>query len=154
MKKQTLVLAGILLTGCASNHQVRSDSLTISRTVKIPYEKAWQKTLQVLSTQGFSIDSSNKTGGVISIEETMVKLDERQADCGNFHGISYLKDYRTSTFMSLVIDLEKKSDKATMIRINSSLKASFNAGVGAETKSLSCYSSGDLEKKLLAKIHD
>lgn len=154
MKKLSLVLAGILLTGCASNPQVRSNSIIISRTVKIPYEKAWQKTLQVLSVQGFPIDASNKTGGVISVGETMVKLDDRQADCGNFHGISYLKDYRTSTYMSLVVDLEKVSDQATLIRINSLLKASFNAGVGAETKSLSCFSFGNLEKSLIAKIHD
>lgn len=154
MKSLFLVPAAILLSACASNTPVRSESVTISATLKIPYEKAWQNTLQVLQAQGFTIDASNKKGGVISVGETLVKLNERQADCGNFHGISYLKDYRTSTYLSLDIDLEKKSDKATTIRINSFLKAFFINGIGAETISLSCYSLGNLEKNLLARIED
>lgn len=136
------------------NLPVKSEALTVSETLRIPYEKAWQKTLQVLKSQGFSIDSSNKTGGVISIGETIVKLNERQADCGNFHGISFLKDYRTSTYMTLFIDLEKISDNTTAIRVNSSLKASFNTGIGADTIYLSCYSLGDLEKRLIASIKE
>lgn len=152
MKNSCLVVVALLLTACASHPPVKSDSFTISDTVKVPYDKAWEKTLQVLSAHGFSVDSSSKKGGVISSGETAVKLNERQADCGNFNGISYLRDYRTSTYMSLVIDLEKVSDKATAIRVSSLLKAYFNAGVGAETQYLSCYSSGNLEKRLLSQI--
>ena len=154
MKKVSLIAVGLLLTACANNLPVKSEALTVSGTLKVPYEKAWQKTLQVLKSQGFSVDSSNKTGGVISIGETIVKLNERQADCGKFHGISFLKDYRTSTSVTLFIDLEKISDNATAIHVNSSLKASFNTGIGADTTYLSCYSSGDLEKRLIASIKE
>ena len=154
MKKVSLIAVSLLLTACATNHFATSETLTVSETLKVPYEKAWKKTLQVLKTQGFSIDSSNKTGGVISIGETIVKLNERQADCGKFHGISFLKDYRTSTSMTLFIDLEKISDTATAIRVNSSLRASFVNGIGADTTYLTCYSSGDLEKRLIAGIKE
>jgi uncharacterized lipoprotein len=154
MKSLSLVLIAMLVTACASQPPVRSDSLTISGTLKVPYDRAWQKTLQVLHAQGFSIDSSNKNGGVISVGETVVKLNDRQADCGNFHGISYLRDYRTSTYMSLVIDLEKVSDKATAIRVNSFVKAAFNTGIGAETQFLTCYSFGKLERRLISQIQE
>ncbi|HEX9022796.1 MAG TPA: hypothetical protein VF799_03050 [Geobacteraceae bacterium] len=154
MKNLCLVLVALLLTACASHPPVRSDSFIISDTIKVPYDEAWQKTLQVLSAHGFAIDSSNKKGGVISAAETAVKLNERQADCGTFHGISYLRDYRTSTYMTIVIDLEKISDKTTAIRVNSFLKAYFHAGVGAEMQYLSCYSFGNLEKRLIAQIRE
>ena len=154
MKKLSLITVSLLLTACANNLPVKSETLTVSETLRVQYEKAWQKTLQVLKSQGFSIDSSNKTGGVISIGETFVKLNERQADCGNYHGISFLKDYRTSTSVTLFIDLEKISGNATAIRVNSSLKASFNTGIGSDTTYMPCYSSGDLEKRLIASIKE
>lgn len=153
MKKTVLVIvSSILLTACASTRPVTTETYTLSETLKLPYETAWQKTLQTLVTQGFSIDSSNQKGGVISIDEKNVRLDEHQAYCGTFHGISYLKDYRTATYLKLFIDLEKIADNATVIRINSSMKAAFNSGIGADTTYLTCYSSGDFEKHLLARI--
>ena len=154
MKRLWLVLVAMSISACASHPPLRSDSFTVADTLKVPYDKAWRKTLQVLHEEGFSIDSSSEKGGVISVAESVVRLNERQADCGNFHGISYLKDYRTSTSITLVIDLEKASDEATAIRVNSVLKATFNAGVGSETQYLSCYSRGSLEKHLISQIKD
>ncbi|HTG82010.1 MAG TPA: hypothetical protein VL949_08725 [Geobacteraceae bacterium] len=153
MRRAVLIAVSILLTACAKPY-VTSDTYILSDTLKLPYETAWKKTLQALNSRGFSIDTGSQEGGVITIGETPVKLNERQADCGNFHGISYLKDYRTSTSVKLIIDLEKVSDKATAIRINSSLKASFSTGIGGDTTYLTCYSSGDFEKRLLAGIKE
>ncbi|MCM2356981.1 MAG: hypothetical protein NDI77_02450 [Geobacteraceae bacterium] len=152
MKSIFLILATVLLAACASDPAVRSDKLIISDTLKIPYEKAWQRTVQALTAQGYPIDLSNKQGGVISVEGATVRLDDHLADCGKFGGISYLKDHRTSTYITLFIDLEKISEKATAIRVNSSIKAAFSAGIGAESRVLSCHSSGKLEKSLISQI--
>lgn len=154
MKSTCLIIVALLLTACASGPTVRSETYSVSDTLYVPYETAWQNALRVLTAQGFTVELSNMKGGVISLRESPVKLTERQADCGSFHGIPYVKDFRTTPYMTLFIDFEKISDTKTSVRVNSVLKATFTAGVGAETRELTCYSSGNFEKKLLSQIRN
>jgi uncharacterized lipoprotein len=152
--KYTLLIGALLLTACASSHSVKSETYSVSDKFSIPYETAWQNALRVMTAQGFTIENSNMQGGVISLQERPVRFNERQADCGGYHGIPYLNDYRTTLYLTLFIDFDKVSDTTTAVRINSALKASFAAGVGSELREWTCYSSGYFEKKLLSQISD
>ncbi len=151
MKFAYLIFVALLLTACASK-PVKSETYTVSDTYSIPYETAWQNAISVLAEQGFAIDSSNFNDGIISTQGSPVKLNERQADCGNFYGMLFLKDYRTTTYMTLSLDFEKMSDTETAIRVKSLLKGTFSAGVGAEQRNLTCFTSGAFERKLLKQI--
>jgi hypothetical protein len=154
MRYALLIVVALLLNACASGPPVRSETYSVSDKASIPYETAWQNAIHILTARGFAIENSNMKGGVISLQERPVKLNEPQADCGEYHGISYLNDYRTTLYMTLFIDFDKVSDMTTAVRINSVLKATFVAGLGAEPREWTCYSSGYFEKKLLSQIID
>ena len=149
------IIVIIFMGGCAYNPPVQNtmeqSPIDKKREVNLAYDQAFKNTINALYDLGYSVKVSDKDNGIITTEKKHVSLNEDQADCGNIWGIPYLKDKRTTSHAAHSVRVRANGDKST-IQVNTEISAIFNATASGETKSLSCVSSGYLERILLDKI--
>ena len=146
--KKSIILLMVFMVGCAYNPPIynrpEQSNLKNKAVLDIPFEQAWQKTINTLFSQGYLIKVADKNNGIITTERKSVKLNETQADCGNIWGLAYTKDERTTHV--------QKAENNTIITVNTNIEGLFNAIASGDTKQLSCYSLGYLEQDLINNI--
>ncbi|GBE37481.1 hypothetical protein BMS3Bbin08_00071 [bacterium BMS3Bbin08] len=146
--KKSIIFLMVFMVGCAYNPPIynrpEQSNLKNKAVLDIPFEQAWQKTINTLFSQGYLIKVADKNNGIITTERKSVKLNETQADCGNIWGLAYTKDERTTHV--------QKAENNTIITVNTNIEGLFNAIASGDTKQLSCYSLGYLEQDLINNI--
>ena len=152
MKEVVFILITLVLTGCTHIATVKPAPIANALTLKMPYEKVYSRTMNVLASQGNSIIVANEQEGIIISAKTRVPLNESQADCGRIHGIPCLKDFRTTTNVSYSVLFHEENDNTTSITVNTVIDGQFDDKADGRTKQLACYSLGYLEKDLLSRI--
>lgn len=150
-KTLSLVLTSMVLVSCAYSPPSAHRSVSINRTIDLPFEVAWDKTAQVLASSGLAIITAAKDSGVITTAAQPQRVTSAHADCGNVLGFPYVQDQRTVTRVGYSLLLKSAAQK-TEITINATIDGVFNAYAGASTTSLACVSQGALENELLDKI--
>ena len=155
MIRPALIILMIFIAGCAYNPPIynrpEQSNLKNKAVLDIPFEQAWQKTINTLFSQGYLIKVADKNNGIITTERKSVKLNETQADCGNIWGLAYTKDERTTTYVVHSIHVQK-AEGNSIITVNTNIEGLFNAIASGDTKQLSCYSLGYLEQDLINNI--
>lgn len=143
-----IVLAAALLPGCAWNYQQpQSAAKPVVVQVAGTKDQIFQKVMAALLDEGYSIASSDRALGIISTQRRQMTLTPTDADVGSTWGIDYLKDKRTTTFVTVTI---RVSDGQAVIRSN--IEAEYLPENPTYGKRMTGVSKGTLEAKIAAHL--
>jgi len=136
-----LIILCLFLTGCAYNAPTQSQKVYSKQASSDSQKQA----AIVLVNKGFSLTSN--ANGIISTAPKVVKLNSKQADCGNIWGFPYIDDKRTIIKLSYSVTF--LNSKMT---VTTNINGTFNAIAEGGSKTLVCSSNGTLEQELLNLI--
>lgn len=147
----TLILSAALaaLAGCASNYKQPQTANSGPVVISLPgsQELIFKKAVAALLAEGFSIASSDPSLGVISTQRRQMALTKLDVDVGSTWGIDYMKDKRTTVFVTMTIEAAK--DRAA---IRSDIDAEYLPNDPVYGKRMKGVSRGTLEQKIAERM--
>ena len=153
--KGILNLAGWTITilffaGCAATYRPpQTQATAVSVTVPGSKAKVFRKVVSALLAEGYSIASSDEGVGVISTQRRQMSLTPADVDVGSTMGIDYMKDKRTTTYVTLTIQV---SDGRAVIR--SDIDAEYLPNNPTYGKRMKGVSRGTLEQRIAARLQN
>lgn len=155
MRRLTLALAP-LLVACASYSAPATQSPQAQpASIPISPDTAWRRTLDYLGSAGIPVSSSDRAGGVISAKPAMTLENVRRwVDCGTVSGKPAV-DSRQMAGVVVVGDLSitvQPSGTGSNVRPALGVTATWDRPVYGGTSSVSCVSSGALERELVEYV--
>ena len=140
----------ILLIGCAATYKPPTISTqSVIDTFHGSKSDLFNVAKQILIMEGYQIINSDEKSGTISTAPKRMSLDETYCDCGSTMGLSYIKDKRTVTTVSLgLLILEGK------IRVKANIEGEYLKTDKIAGVSMVCISTGKTERDLIRKIKD
>lgn len=148
-KVTAFVLAGLLAAGCAATYE--PPSLKPSTSAKSPVQGSKGAILDAASRalvlDGYQVVSSSRDAGIISTATKDMRLTEVEADCGTTLGLPYIKDNRTMT--TVLVGIVAVDGWVT---VKAQVAGKYLENNVVQGISLTCVSTGVLEKDILGKI--
>jgi hypothetical protein len=148
MKNISALLLMIFLVGCASAYkppQISPKPTIVSFSES--KDQVFQKVISALLAQGYSIASSDQSLGIVSTQRRQMVLTPADADVGSTMGIDYLKDKRTTCFVTLTVQVE-----GGRVIIRSDIDAEYLPNDGVYGKRMTGVSRGTIERRLADAI--
>ncbi len=153
MKKLIVILVTILSFGCGSLHYAppTSHPVSVTRPVDATKSELFLASKKVLMLDGFQIANADPELGIISTTQKQMKLTVSDVDCGSTMGINYMKDKRTITRVSVLIECNDNS-----LNVKCNITGEYGKGWGEQSTlqgiDLTCVSKGTMENTLIDKI--
>ncbi|MCP4545115.1 MAG: hypothetical protein GY835_01460 [bacterium] len=140
------ILVLLLLVGCALTYKgPKIEQRTYTKEVPFQAEVLHKKITGVLFNQGFAIASDSP--GMVTTERKIEDLNDKQADCGSTGGIPYLRDSRTTTWLTISIRYENGR-----VGIRTIIEGEFMPNDPLGGKKFECVSKGVIERVLFERI--
>lgn len=144
----TLLFTALLAAGCASSYK---EPLTVASayTFDVPgsAEEVFKKASSALIAEGYAIASADPTLGILSTQRRQMALTPADVDVGSTWGIDYMKDKRTTTYVTATI--QTSAGKAV---IRTDIDAEYLPNDPAFGKRMKGASRGTLEQRLAAHL--
>ena len=144
------VLLLIVTIGCAVTYnQPITSAPIIAEALHFSKDEIFKVARQILVAEGYQISSADELSGTISTAPRNLRVTPEQADFGKTMGLDYLKDNRTSTRVAIGVIVDKGS-----ITVKANIEGEYKPGDVIQNITLTCVSTGVLEKDILRKIKD
>ncbi len=149
MKKLfALLITALLVAGCASNYK-EPLAVASAYTFDVPgnAHELFQKASWALIAEGYAIASADPALGIISTQRRQMPLTTADVDVGSTWGIDYMKDKRTTTYVTATI---QTSEGKAVIRTD--IDAEYLPNDPTYGKRMKGTSKGTLEQRLGARL--
>ena len=153
IKRFILILITLLSFGCGAVQYSPPTIQPVSVTSSVTATKSelFLASKKVLILEGFQIANMDQELGLISTNEKQMKLTTTDVDCGRTMGIPYIKDKRTITRVSVIIECNDNS-----INVKCNITGEYGKGWGEGSSlsgiDLTCVSKGTIDNILKDKI--
>ncbi|HEX4263446.1 MAG TPA: hypothetical protein VH597_03830 [Verrucomicrobiae bacterium] len=148
MKSALLIIPFLFLLGCASadkSPQIQPREVTASVTGD--KSMVFKKALFALFQDGYSIASSDESSGFISTQRRQMALTPTDVDIGSTMGIDYMKDKRTTVYVTVTIQVR---DGSAVIRTG--VDAEYLPNDPVYGKHMTGVSRGTIENRIASLI--
>lgn len=145
-----LILPLVAVALCACNTMYEAPKiLSAPRVFSVTgtKETLYQKAAAALIAEGFAITSSDAGLGIISTHRREMVLTEADVDLGTTMGIAYIKDKRTTEYVTVTIQVE--ADKAT---IRTDIDGEYLPNDAVYGKKMKGVSKGTIEQKIADRM--
>lgn len=148
MKNFIILAVAAIVSGCAVTYEAPV-ALNQSYSGSHGSEPAavLAKAKRVLLMEGFQISSSDDSAGFVSTAPKNWRLSPEQANCGKTMGLDYLKDNRTKTEVAINVLVD-----STNLVIRSNVHGEYKPGVADQDITLTCISTGIIERGIAQQI--
>lgn len=147
-----LILALLVLSGCATYAPPVKKEIESTRTYQKSFDDTWASLITFISSNGMNIKTMDKASGLISFEKANdLGATTTFFDCGNVGtGLSMTNIPLYSPVTSNIL-VKSEDKKKTTVTVNmfQSVKLQTSGYVTAEKE---CFSNGAFEKKVLDSI--
>lgn len=148
MRPLIIALLASSLTACAATYTAPTTSAPhVSATVHASQAALIRAAKITLASEGFQILSSDASAGTVSTVMRPMHITPAEADCGTTMGLNYLKDQRTETRVGYNVIAANGS-----ITVVANIEGEYRPGGVDQNITLTCVSSGALERAMLRKI--
>lgn len=138
----------LLVAGCAATYKRPTTvAKPVTSMVSGSKDAIMKAAKQALVSDGYQITNSDEADGILSTAPRDLHVSLTQADCGTTMGINYLKDNRTTTRVAYGVIA---SDGKLTVKAN--IQGEYRPGAVDQDVTLTCVSSGELERHLIADI--
>lgn len=138
-----LLVSGCAMTYVAPTRQApdvqASDSAAIGQKIA--------SARRALISEGFQVVSADDASGTLSTAPRDFRVGPQDADCGKTAGLDYLQDPRTATRVSYGVIATRSA-----VKVVATIEAQYRPGSQVQDITLTCVSTGRLERELLARI--
>jgi hypothetical protein len=147
--KMILILAALLLSGCATLTPPVKKDIVKSAVINKDYDKTWSSLIRAFADKNVTFKNMDKASGLITSDlKTFDPFDNNGLiDCGKLSGHSIVQQFGAATYNVYV---EKETASTTRVTVN--IKPVMTSKSGGQFTSLDCYSTGLFEKDILDLI--
>ena len=146
------VLVSLFLTaGCAYGPRPGAQLEATKMLLDLPYDKAWERCLTVLSSRGLAVANADRSKGSITTTRQVSRFDPAEEDCGNMLNLPLLEENPGDVTVLYELRLVSEGPK-TAITIDAFIRPLSPPLVHTHNVQTFCYSMGVLEKALREAI--
>lgn len=109
----------------------------------------YQKAVAALAAEGYAVAAFDPALAVISTQRRPMPLTESDVDVGSTRGISYVKDERTTVYVTMLIQV---NHNRAVIRSN--IEAEYRLDDPTKGQLLKGVSKGTVEQRIAVRMRD
>ncbi|GAA3904257.1 hypothetical protein GCM10022228_13160 [Halomonas cibimaris] len=145
-----MLISGLVLQGCATHKAAPQINVERQQTYKIPFEKAWDISVDFFAENGISLEKIEKESGLLTAQNGSVGIGY-YLNCGEAGGLGSGFENINSRLNVLVRDIDEHTSKISVnLKANAQVVRRNLYGHALETISVKCESTGQLESDMHA----
>ncbi len=142
-----LVLFAMLISCTGGYRPPMQNPTTFIFEIAGTREILFNKTVQVLTSLGYELESKNPNEGIITTAPHEAKFMEEECDCGTYYNKPFIKDPASSIRIVLSIVISNG-----VVSFNTKFTGEHKNKTGRMDRRLDCMTTGQYEKQLAGFI--